>query len=240
MADQATDTTPKAPSASDIGAAVAANLAPEFERILKDVAAAKPAAAAPEPKDATDTELSQLVARGAITQAQADALKSERDTKRLRATVKDEVLREVRGEAALTATQADIARYVELEPALGDRNSEISKRAAAAYKRLIGRGLPDSQATQLAAVEQVLGPLDALTAARTPGRRETHEETGGTGGGSAATAGGDDAPADLFKGVENRWRAHYRDMIGKGQYQGWDDPDLKAELDIIRTAKKKH
>lgn len=237
MADKQTDQ-PKSPSAAEIGAAVASNLAPEFERILKGTVGTKPAAEPP--KEASDTELSQLVARGSITQAQADALRHERDAKRLRESVKEDVLREVRGEQALSQTQADIAKYIEVEPALGDRNSEISKRAATAYNRMLSRGLPEGAATQLAAVEQVLGPLDALAAARTPGRRETHEETAGSGSGGAPAGGGDDAPPELFKGVDNKFRGHYREMISKGVYRGWDDPDLKAELDIVRTAKKKH
>ena len=231
MAGEQTD---KVPSAQDIGAAVASSLAPQFEAILK-AQQAPPAADKP---PATDAELAKLVANGSITQAQADAHARERDAKVLKAQVKAEVAAEIKGEQTASATSQDIERYVTLEPGLADKNSEISKRCATAYQRMVKRGSPESSATQLAAVEAVLGPLDALEAARLPGRREMHEETGGGGrGGESEPAG---APAGLFKGVENRWREHYASMIGKGQYKGWDDPDLKAEIDIIRTAKKKH
>lgn len=216
---------------SKIGAAVASGLKGQFDAILQAIK--QPAAAPAEQKPATDAELDAWVAKGQISQAQADAHRRDRDRKALKAEVLTEVKADLDTRERAGSVGAKIARYRELQPALNDENSEISKRCAAAYAEMIADGLPQGNQTALAAARAVLGPLDALEAAQTRGRRETHEETGGSGG-SAAAPEPSGAPAGLLKGIPNRQREFWAEGIKSGLYKSWDDPEIAEEAAIIR------
>lgn len=218
---------------SKIGAAAAAGVAdalkPHFDAILQKIA--KPAEPAPE-KTYTRAELDSAVAKGSLSQAQADQIIERQSAAAIEAKVEKAVETKIAERTQSGTVGAKMARYRELVPDLADEKSKVSQRCAAVYQELIDEGLPANRATALAAVKQVCGALDALEAAKTAGQRETSEEAGAGHGGASVPAG---APASIFKGIPNRFREHYAKGLEKGLYRGWDDPDLKAELDLVRT-----
>ena len=216
-------------NAENIAAAVVGDLKPAIDAIFNEIKKPEPKA---EPKQYTRADLDAAVAKGTIGQTQADAIWEAQTEERLTKKVRSEVLAEIESSQASNSTDTEIARYRELVPDLTDAKSEISQRCEAVYRRMIARKLPKGNATALAAVEQVCGPLDALEAAKTKGRRDTHEETGS---GSGQRASDESSPV---KGLNNRMREHYAGQIAKKVYSSWTDPNLVKEIEYIRERSK--
>ena len=216
-------------NAENIAAAVVGDLKPAIDAIFNEIKKPEPKA---EPKQYTRADLDAAVAKGTIGQAQADAIWEAQTEERLTRKIEEKVTAQIESRERTGSVAAEMARYKELVPDLADDKSEITERCGRVYQRLIARGLPASNATALAAVEQVCGPLDALEAAKTKGRRDTHEETGS---GSGQRANDESSP---IKGLSNRMREHYASQIAKKVYSSWTDPNLVKEIEYIRERSK--
>ena len=83
-------------------------------------------------------------------------------------------------------------------------------------------------ATELAAIREVLGPIERLKTARSARREtESHEETGGGGG------GGEGRKAKTgWDALDSRQKAHYERMIAQGMYK--DKKAVEEELKFAR------
>lgn len=222
MADPQSASDPKA-----IGDAVAAAQKPTFDAILdelrglKPAPAAAPAAAAPPPKKTwTRAELDAQVAAGRITADAADRVIEDQIVER----AAERAAQQTAAQATTQTVEQKIARYLDLVPELKAQKGPAFERAAREYQSLVESGLPDSQATRLAALRTTFGTIDALAAAAgNDGRRETHQEGGG---GAGAPAG--DSTGEWTRGMNNRQKAHYRKLIDAGVY---NEASAAAEFD---------
>lgn len=182
------------------------------------------------PKEYTRAELREAVENETLTQDRADAIWETQLT--------DKVTREAaaaaRAEAAALSRQekhdAAVAKYTTAHPELADKSSAKFRRVEQKYRELLAGGQPEGRSTELVALELTLGSAD-IPADTTDARRESHAETGGSGGGKPGKPAAEGAGK-----VPAKYRDHYAHMIEIGQYEGWDDPKIKAELSYMKGA----
>lgn len=202
----------------------------KYDALEAEVRALKaaPAKEAP-PKPPTRTELLALVDAGTITQAVADA-EWERQ---IIAKVKGEVGVATASMSVAQRVDADLAEYKKIAGDAWVAGSPERTKVEAAYRRLVSRGLPETASTELTALENVFGDIDALREskkART-GPAEQHSETGGARGAS----GGGSPKDEAVKGLTAREKAHYERLIQSGVYKGWKA--VKEERDAYAKRK---
>lgn len=198
----------------------------------------------PKPKEHSRAELQTAVAEGRLTEAEAETILDDQRDRKLQESVRETVtdhddqrdrqLREIiREEVAGTVEDqtrsqkvgSDIERYTEAIPEISQDGSDARNRLAREYQQLQSLGMPDSGATELAALRNVFGPPEGLKPQQ--GERETHQETGGSGE-SDETLRADGIP----KGLTARERAFYSERVGPGKLY----PDWKAVEDEQKFA----
>ena len=218
---------------------LAADLQASRERIahLEGALLAHPPNAEPakaEPKVYTRIELQKQVDEGNISEADRDDI--------IITQAKDEVRREVLAEVdkRLTTTQnaskmqTDMTAYKEAYPDVMKEGSDLRNRVKAEITALSAiNGTPaDDDALfrmELSALRSVLGPPSKMRE-KTREVRTTHQETGGSAPDTTSKADVDKAP----KGLPERIKTFYQQKIDRGIYKGWNDPDVKKELEHVR------
>ena len=166
------------------------------------------------PERYTKQQLREMVATGQMTQDQADdtwdAQREAEITEKVMGAVKSTSVET----ATLTRVNSDLARYKELAPDILVEGSETRQAVAERYQYLLSIGAPRGAATELAAANAVLGPVEALER-KAKGRTVTqsHEESGGGGKGNDGGKGG---KKSLLDQAPERYKSHYENMIAKG------------------------
>lgn len=182
------------------------------------------------PKRYTKAELNAAVQAGQITADVADEVWAKQIREDAKAEATRDVLGTVRAERRQERINSDLAEYKRLDPSVMEEGSETRQKIRESFEYLTGTlGYPATLETELAAIREVLGPLERLKTARSA-RRETeaHEETGGAGEGQqrkSAKTGWD--------ALDARQKAHYDKLIGQGVYK--DRKAVEEELKFART-----
>ena len=178
----------------------------------------------------TKPDLDQLVLEGKISQSEADRLwEKQIETNATNAAVERMSSQNRTKELADKADEA-AARYRAVRPSIWDTSSPDRQKLQTAFDRLVSEGADGSNPmTQIHAMELAFGNIKLLEAAQQgqPGH-ETHVETGG--GGAAPVMEPGENQDGSPRGLTKKERAHYKGMISKGYFNGWNDPNLKAEL----------
>lgn len=177
-----------------------------------------------EPVRYTKQQLREAVATGQMTQDQADDLWEEQREAEITEKVVGAVTAKTARNSAVERVDTDLAKYKALVPDLMVEGSETRNDVAERYQYLISIGAPPGPATQLAAANAVLGPIDRLEK-KGKGRTvtQTHQETGGNEGGGGGKK-------TLLEQAPPRYRQHYESLIAKGLIT----PE-KAEKEIERA-----
>jgi len=175
-------------------------------------------------------ELKAAVEEGKITEAQMENLWE----KQIEAKIEKRITERTKDTGAdvrqAAKVEADLERYIEAYPDLTDVDSELRGKVQAAYDKLVGRGSPANAATEVSAIEMVVGHLQGAKGRKK--QPEPHEETGGSG-----SKDEDREPSnDVFKGLNAKLKAHYKKMVERGMYKGAaGEKALKAELALARA-----
>ena len=174
----------------------------------------------------TRAELNDAVLTGAMAQATADEIHDRQDQRRIH----NAAAAAVQNHTAEQTVISEISQYKDLVPNILVEGSAEHGRLKEEYQRQIARGLPQTIATELVALEIVFGKASALGAAKKPKRSaEFHQDVGGSNEDPGKATG------PLAK-IPAKHRDHYQNMIRRGYYTGEDDPDLLAELKYIKAA----
>jgi hypothetical protein len=161
------------------------------------------------PKVYTEAEIQAAVNKGTITEARANEIRARQIKDEAVAEAKKTIKAEMTSTQTMNAINAELGRYGNALPALRDVDSPARAKANAAYQRLLDRGHEPGERTELAAIELAFGPVEALEAVKSRGERETHEETGGAGGGQ--NPGGEGWPKDM----PAKNRMYYESLLAK-------------------------
>lgn len=181
-----------------------------------------------EPVRYTKQVLREAVATGQMTQDQADDLWDSQREAEITEKVMGVVTASTTQSKAVERVDADLAKYKALAPDLMVEGSETRIEVAERYQYLISIGAPSGPATQLAAANAVLGPIDRLEK-KSKGRTVTqsHEETGGN------DSGENGGKKTLLDQAPPRYKQHYENLISKGLIT----PE-KAEKELARAGVK--
>ncbi len=162
------------------------------------------------PKTYSRTELNNAVEREEITQDKADEIL---DTQ-LKSEVKAEITQEVRDDANQERLTGIMTEFEAAVPELADETSSIHNRVVQQLNRLLGYGSPNNAATQLAAIEAVLGPLQALK--NRPSAQPDNPAIPESGGVSQQDGS---APIETKWGdLSKSQKDHYENAIRQGAY----------------------
>lgn len=172
-------------------------------------------------------DLQTLVDNGRISENEMESiLERQREAK-----IEEKVLRKVEERTAAMQQDAmlerEFQRYKAVVPDVWKEGAEQRQKVSQEFAYLRSQGLPNSKATELAALRTVLGPIDALEK-RFEVQRESLQETHGATNDSpeGESSGPRNIPADL--------KSDYERLISRGVYSGWDDKNLKEELALYR------
>jgi len=178
---------------------------------------APPPSPPPEPKVYTRAELDAAVSRGSITEAEASAVWDKQQAEQTERLVEKRVEEKFQSLNATSEVGARIGEYAAIKPEILEAGSAARAKVKAQYDYLVRTGLPETKATELAALGMIYGPIDALKAA-SAGRSddETHQDVGG-----GEPRGGSDKIAKKLKLSADEKR-YYQNAIDKGIYKDWD------------------
>ncbi len=183
----------------------------------------------PPAADVTLEQIEEAVDEGKISRAQGNQLIVEQTEKRMEQKLGSQVKTEIESHHAATLVQTELDQYTSLVPGLKETGSDSDLRAGEALLSLTKRGFPDNTATKVAACMQAFGSLESLQANPLP--REAHPEVGGGRPGGVSSKD-EDVPPEIAGNP--RLKAHYTEMIDKGQYTGWDDKTLRREMEFVQ------
>lgn len=175
----------------------------------------------------SDAQLRAQVDAGQMTEAEASdiRLKSSLDAMEKRIVSNVTANNEDANRQRIVTDQVEA--YKAKIPAMMAPESAERARVVAEYNFLVNTlGHPATNATELAAMRAVFGPVEAL-GVKADGTPEHHQETSGSGGGDESQGGKqpvDGAPAHLSPDEKR----YYRDLIQKKIYPDWKA--VEAEL----------
>ena len=196
----------------------------EFEA-FKAGAGTKEKPAAQMPKVYTKADLKAGVDGGQITQEQADDILDRQREAQITERAETVALETVTRAATKERIDKDLKSYKRLKPEIMDKSSETRGKIVEEFTYLVGIGKPRDEATELAAIRAVLGPLQNLErAARASRSEDPHQEGGGSGG--ERPKGG--AGKGLVDKLDARAKEHYEKGIKQGRYKDWKE--VEAEL----------
>ena len=167
-------------------------------------------------KPKTRAELAEAVTSGKMTQVQAaDIWEAQR-----KAEIEADVLAKVEQRSQAQSKQTAVQTYEQAIPALKDPESVESRKLAAEHRHLVAElGLPNNDATVLAALRASFGPVEAVR----PLKRKDSEPYA-EGGGDGNTSEVDGVPGLQ---LTNREKDFYGRAIKGGLYKDWNE--VKAE-----------
>jgi hypothetical protein len=184
------------------------------------------------PKVYGKPELKAAVDGGQITQEQADDIwerqREAQITERAELVALDTVTRQ----ATKERIDADLAAYKRLKPEILDKGSEVREQIREEFNYLVKIGKPKDEATELAAIRAVLGPLAKLEKAASATRSVEHEEQGGGQGGEPKNRGG--SSKKLVDHLKGDAKKYYERAIEQRRYKDWEA--VEAELKYARPS----
>ena len=192
----------------------AENSAAEYRGRVQGMAVAKPEADSP--KELSTAELRQAVDEGKLTEDESEAIKARQIEKRVTAKVTEEVETKLAAQNRGERVSTEIGRYKEAIPDLTDTDSAAFKKVQTEFSYLTQQGYDaNDPRTELIAVRGAFGDIDRLQKIE-PGKRETHQETGGHSGPNTESTDGapKDMPADT--------KRYYQDQINQGTVVDWE------------------
>lgn len=187
------------------------------------------------PKVFSRAELRTHVDNGQISQEQMDVqldLQQSLDADRRVEEAETRVLEKVRSEQGSQTVTAELDSWREKIPGLGNNQSEEFARANRVYQKLLSRGQPKTQATQLTAVEIAFGTLEKIPA-RTAEALDSHAEVSG-GGADDGEDATDTSGAPNLPGLTPFMKKRYERDFENGQYSGWKDKRVVKQLTYLR------
>ena len=197
----------------------------EFDA-FKAGAGTKEKPAAQMPKVYTKADLKAGVDGGQITQEQADDIWDKQREAQITERAETIALETVTRAATKERIDSDLKSYKRLKPEILDKSSETRGKIVEEFTYLVGIGKPRDEATELAAIRAVLGPLEKLErAARASRSEDPHQEGGGSGSGERPKGGGGKGLVDK---LDARAKEHYEKGIKQGRYKDWKD--VESEL----------
>jgi hypothetical protein len=184
-----------------------------------------------EEREYTRAELRQFVDDGKLTEDQADEIRERQSEARLGKKLTQKVETTTRTDRV----QAIIDQYKAAKPDIMIPGSDDRAKVEREFQYLVSLGHPQTLETEAAALRAAYGPVETL--AKGKPSLETHQD-GGSGDGGKSD-GDDEKAAGGPRGLTAEQRAHYMRQIDRGFYDGWDDPELKAEMEYAIPAGKK-
>lgn len=189
------------------------------------------------PREHSRADLAQMVEDGQLTQAQADRIWEQQQENRIDRMVSDRVQAQITQHQTRAAVEAELGRYRQAMPQAWQNGTQERQKVAAAVHDMMAKGAPNTTLTDLLALRQVFGPIEALETnletRRDPNRQGATPDGGGDEGG-----GGDDGRLPSW--LTGPQRAHYENLLSMGMYDGEKgEKDLKAELEILRKKRGK-
>jgi len=177
----------------------------------------------------TRTQLQALVDEGKINQDQADQLWEKQLEDRITAKARAEAEQQARIQKKQTAVRDALSKYRELRPDIAIAGTEDRAKVQAEYRYLVDvLGQPEGIETEAAACRAAFGPPEKAQAI-TRERRETPADGG---------APRQEPRSNRLPKISDRLHAFYEMQIAKGQYRGWDDPNLVKEIQIASGASR--
>ena len=200
----------------------------EFDAFKAGATSGKKDDSAQAPKRYTQAELKAAVDANQITTEQSNEIWA----KQVKAEATEEAIaaadEHVTRKQAQESIDADLAKYKRLAPEILDSSSKERTEIVARYRKMVKNGLPSTLATELAAIEAVMGPLEKLERARSATRRQEHDEQSGSGGEDGKKLTGN----KLVDALDPRKKEHYQKGIAAGRYKDWKE--VEAELKYAR------
>lgn len=168
-----------------------------------------------QPKQYTRTELQSEVDAGRMSSDAADRLLENQRDQKLKTETKQELTDERRQEEMASRIKAEVDLYRKFEPNIEVDGSEARLLVAEEYNRQVTNlGKPQNMQTELDALAATYGPSSKLQKGRET-QAQTHQETGGAGGGDEEVAG------NPPKGLSPDAKKYYGKMIENGMYADW-------------------
>lgn len=177
-----------------------------------------------QPKVYAKADLKAAVAAGSISQEQSDDIWERQQEAQITARAETAALNAVTASQAKERIDSDLAKYKRLAPEILDKASEERQKIVTKYRRMVANGLPDNLATELEAIEAVMGPLEKLEKARSVSRHVEHDEQGGSSGERGKGGSG----KTLADKLAPRYKEHYEAQIKSGRYKDWKE--VEAEI----------
>lgn len=172
----------------------------------------------------TRSQLQGLVDEGKLNQDQADALWEKQLEDRITAKARTEAEQQAKISKRQAAIQGVLTQYRDLRPDAWKAGTEDRQKVQSEYRYLVDvLGQPEGIETEAAACRAAFGPPEKVVPI-TRERRETPAESG---------AAKDEPPGSRLPKMSNRYKEFYAGQIAKGQYKGWDDPNLVKEMKIV-------
>lgn len=210
----------------------------EKERALAEAAVATQRAAEAEARlsqlknptekteDVTTEQIAEAMESGQLTQAQGMDMVSTQAEKRILGQMDGKFNAAIQQHAQSQSVEAELERYKALVPEIAVVGSDEDKQAGSIFESYIKMGLPNTNATRVAACRQAFGSIQSLEAETLP--MEAHAEVGGAPVGGRKTSPSERVPPELLKNA--RLKEHYDEMIRNGHYTGYDDEVLLKEM----------
>jgi len=196
----------------------------EFEAFKEGVGKSQPAKDEA-PKRYTRQELKAAVDAGQISQEQSDDVWS----RQLESDVTERATKAATDAVTQRSTKEridfEVGSYKRLKPEIMENGSEVREKIREEFTYLVGLGSPKDQATELAAIRAVLGPLDKLEKAGSARRAAEHDQQGGSDTGGKPRGG---SSKKLVDHLDARAKEHYEKGIKQGRYKDWTE--VESEL----------
>lgn len=190
----------------------------ELSGKIDGMASRKEPEPAKEPPVFTRAQLKQAVADGRISEAEMDVILDKQQDDKVRREAAVAAANMVATTTTAAAVESEIGRFKTAIPDLANKSSDAFKAVAAKFNRLVSLGSPNSVATELAALEAVFGDPAKLQKAKV--EPETHEDVGGSAGGSDS---GPKRDGGKLKDFTPREKAYYQRLIDQGTVKSWDE-----------------
>lgn len=172
-------------------------------------------------KELSAADLRAAVEAGQLTDDQAQEIRDRQAERRTDRRVDERVTATVAQNSMVERNGAEIARYMAAVPELSDRSSAAFTKLSAEYNWLTDHGHAKGASTELVAARAAFGPIADVEATAKPGKRETHQETGGHGSDSSDAGEGKDKGAGPPKDMSAGHRRYYQNRIDSGAMPDW-------------------
>jgi hypothetical protein len=186
-----------------------------------------------EAKPISRAELKQLVEDGKITQDAADAHWEAQVVKTAEAKARAAAADEVQGQQRESVVTQQLEEYRTLMPSAWEVGAKERAKVEREFKALRKLGFPDNKVTEVAALRAAFGDPDVIRASRSTGKNGPGDTFVEVGGGDRPADGGADADG-APKGLTEREKTHYQNLINRGVVRDW-----KAVAEERKFAKAK-